>query len=262
MRRAIEKIGALFTDYDGTIAPLGVSRRGSRVPDPILSRLVELSSKIPIAIITSKDYNFIEPRTNTFAKAWASVSGLDIRLAGGSDDRKRGSSSGSSNIPDIEPILRRMTRELPKGVVVEPKRASNKDRMLLGFSIDWTAGPRFTRHEVSRMVRKLQDDDLHVSYSPWQSYMDAFVAKPSKGTALRILAKQFGVPRRTVVYLGDSEQDNDAFDSAGISIGVDHGQSTESLRCSYLLGAYDVGAFLGSLSENDLHFSPGLLSLK
>jgi hypothetical protein len=64
-----------------------------------------------------------------------------------------------------------------------------------------------------------------------------------------------------VAYLGDSGTDNDAFDRADVSIGIDNGGPIESLRCSYLLAAEDVGAFLGSLLENNLHFSPSMVRL-
>jgi hydroxymethylpyrimidine pyrophosphatase-like HAD family hydrolase len=76
------KIGALFADYDGTIAPSSVTREDSRVPPEVADKLKVLSSLIPIAIITSKDYAFIHPRTE-FASAWACCSGLEITLANG-----------------------------------------------------------------------------------------------------------------------------------------------------------------------------------
>ena len=71
------KVGALFTDYDGTIARQDVKREQSEVSQEIARPLFELSRYIPIAIVTSKDYAFVRPRTD-FASAWACCSGLEI----------------------------------------------------------------------------------------------------------------------------------------------------------------------------------------
>ena len=64
------KISAVLSDYDGTLAPEDVSLESSSVPKEIGDSLVRLSASLPIAIVTSKDYDFIRPRT-PFARAWA-----------------------------------------------------------------------------------------------------------------------------------------------------------------------------------------------
>ena len=76
------RIVALFRDYDGTIARLDVNREQSSVSQEIARPLSELSRQIPIAIITSKDYGFVRPRTG-FASAWACCSGLEISTKSG-----------------------------------------------------------------------------------------------------------------------------------------------------------------------------------
>ncbi|MDA4117681.1 MAG: HAD-IIB family hydrolase [Thaumarchaeota archaeon] len=246
------KIGALFTDYDGTIAPSDVSRSESRVPEPTLAKLVELSGRIPIAIITSKDYHFIRPRTEAFANAWACASGLDVVLRG--DGRRK--SKAALEAPDVALSLRKIEAELPRGVVVERKRSSGAGRRLLGFSIDWTTGPRLGTREVDSITKRLEGDGLFVSRLPWQTYLDAFASRPSKGTALTVLADALGVSQRAVAFLGDSDSDNEAFDKAEVSVGIEHGQPTRQLRCGYLLAFHRLPAFLGSLLENDMVFSP------
>ena len=52
-------IQSLFLDYDGTISPPNVSRISSGVPEEIGAALKQISSKIPVVIVTSKDPWFV-----------------------------------------------------------------------------------------------------------------------------------------------------------------------------------------------------------
>ena len=56
------------------------------------------------------------------------------------------------------------------------------------------------------------------------------------------------------MYLGDSENDNPAFEKAGVSIGV-----RDSLNCKYTINFNDLPAFLNRLYENNFVFSESLL---
>lgn len=261
----IGKIDAIFTDYDGTIAPSNVPREESRVPKPILSTLVDLSSKLFIAVVTSKDYHFIKSRTCAFAKAWACITGLDVRLAASISEERRGyiaketmESLRRTKSLHVNRSLTRIKAKLPQGVIIEHKRASDRRKTRLGFSIDWTGGPMLTRSEVKSIVKDIEADGLYVTHSPWETYIDAFACKPSKGAAVSILRSLLGFSGR-MLYLGDSDADNDAFDKADISIGIDHGQPTETLRCRYLLRSDDLGIFLQALLENDSFYTPSRL---
>jgi trehalose-6-phosphatase len=248
------QVGALFTDYDGTIAPDGVPRAVSRVPESTLSKLVGLSSKIPVAVITSKDYGFIQPRTAMFASAWACVSGLDLRLADGRTFSQRPTL-------DIGLSLERAVARLPPGILVERKTASDGSGRLLGFSLDWTFRTAPSKPAVRSVARELEGDGLHVSLAPTRTYLDAFASRPSKGRAFTTLAKALGV-KGDIVYLGDSEADNEAFQRCDIGIGVDHGQPTVALRCRYVVPASKVDALLASLAENPLDFHPAALATR
>ncbi|MDG6924997.1 MAG: hypothetical protein JRN09_00435 [Nitrososphaerota archaeon] len=237
------KVAALFTDYDGTIAPMGVPRRESNVPEALRSRLVRLSSRIPVAVITSKDLAFIRPRT-TFARGWACAMGMEISLA-----------DGRRHIMDCAPeasVPLGMAENLvPNGAILEKKMAS--DGRALGLSIDWTGAPRVSRREVDSLVSALKDNGLYVRQEEGETFVDAFCANTDKGVALVSLKKMLGV-EGAVMYLGDSVHDNDAFDLAEFPVGVSHGQRTKELRCRCLVEYGQVATLLDHLLEQDLDF--------
>jgi hydroxymethylpyrimidine pyrophosphatase-like HAD family hydrolase len=237
------KVAAVFTDYDGTIAPMGVRREESRVPEALRSRLVLLSSKIPVAVITAKDIFFVRPRT-IFAWGWACAMGMEVVLADGTRHM-------AEPLPGIEVPLG-MEKLVPQGTTVEKKLSS--DGRVLGFSIDWSDGPSLSPPEVSSLVRALRSRGLHTTHEGVERFVDAFWVETDKGAALRSLRKMLGV-EGAVMYLGDSSHDNDAFDLAEIAVGVGHGQRTESLRCHYVVDYARVSELLDSLLDRDLEFT-------
>jgi len=68
----VKKVGALFTDYDGTISPINVSRSESRVPPEIMFMLNRIRERIPVAVITTKSLEFVVAKT-PFACAWSAL---------------------------------------------------------------------------------------------------------------------------------------------------------------------------------------------
>lgn len=238
------KVAAIFTDYDGTIAPMNVPREESRVPETLLSKLALLSSRIPVAVITAKDISFVRPRT-VFAKGWACAMGMEVVLADGT-------TRIAEPVPRVELPFGSVEKLAPKGATVEKKLAS--DGRTLGFSIDWSDGPRVSRPKVASLVLALRGRGFHVTHDGEESFVDAFCVDTNKGAALSQLKGMLGV-EGAVMYLGDSSPDNDAFDLAEIPVGVRHGQRTESLRCRYLVDYKDVSEMLDRLLDRDLEFT-------
>ena len=225
-------------------------RAKSRVPPGLFSVLSKVSSRIPVAVVTSKDYRFIRRRTG-FAWAWACVAGLEIILS-------NEFVYTPSRRPRIERSLETIQRILPEGILLERKLAA--DGWLLGFSVDWTAGPRITEARIRDLVELLQSDGLRVFRYPSQSYLDAYSLQPDKGTAILRLAGVFGA-ETGVAYIGDSPLDNPAFQRSDISIGVDHGQPMDQLACEYVVDASLLRSLLESLLASDLAFSARKLPL-
>ncbi|HVC27012.1 MAG TPA: hypothetical protein VND40_02510 [Nitrososphaerales archaeon] len=210
----------------------------------MLSKLVLLSSRIPVAVITAKDITFVRART-AFAKGWACAMGAEVMLADGT-----GYTAEPAQV--LESPFQMVEKLVPHGATVEKKRAS--DGRVLGFSIDWSDGPPVSRSKVALLVSALRGRGLHVKYDGEERFVDAFCVETDKGAALISLKRMLGV-EGAVMYLGDSLADNDAFDVAEIAVGVSHGQRTESLRCRYLVDYVRVSELLGRLLDRDLEFA-------
>lgn len=133
------KIGLLAFDYDGTIARIDTRREISEVPSRIANPITRASSIVPIAIITSKDFHFVHPKT-TFAHVWACLSGLEIRF-------KNGYRLISKNLKDISHLAESQKEKY----YVEEKIIEGIG--VAGFSLDWRRKADLSSKEVKSLKR-------------------------------------------------------------------------------------------------------------
>ena len=86
----MERVAAILSDFDGTLCPTsGIKynyNSSDFIPRSIEDILCEISLTVPIAIITSKDFDFIYPKTRKFAKILSCILGLEMFVL---DDRQQ-----------------------------------------------------------------------------------------------------------------------------------------------------------------------------
>jgi len=244
------KIGAIFSDYDGTLAPDDVPLESSRVPLRIEEPLQRIASSIPIAIVTSKDFDFVRPRT-TFASAWACASGLEIVLSDGTaiehPGKEEEEEQGRLQLQEGLEYVKTLGED---GVTLELKR-STKGK-LLGFSVDWrrtrrgSVPPAPSGRFIRDVMVDLAERGLVVLHDSSWPYFDVFGTMPDKGRAIRRLKHLLHVGRN-IVYLGDSVVDNSGFKVADVSVCVDHGQDIRSVCSQFSVRYRQLGSFLTSL---------------
>jgi len=235
-------ISAIFSDYDGALAPEDVALEASRVPKEIEGPLLRLSSSVPVAIVTSKDFGFVRPRT-PFARAWACVSGLEIVL---SDGRSFASSRADGRLREG---LQYAKRHNELGLALELKRSTTND--LLAFSMDWRRTSAPPAEFIATTTADLTNMGLTVTYDPTRPFLDVFGARPDKGRAFRELKRLLGVAGK-VLFFGDSVADNSAFEEADVGVCIAHGQSLDGIECGFALRHEELGRFLRSLEDDHL----------
>ena len=83
-------MAAILSDFDGTLCPTSGIKYNYNTPDfiprAIEDILCDISLTVPIAIITSKDFDFIYPKTSKFAKILSCILGLEMFVL---DDRQQ-----------------------------------------------------------------------------------------------------------------------------------------------------------------------------
>ena len=243
-------ISALLLDFDGTISPIEVSRERAQLRPLVRSALQKIAKAIPVAVVTTKDMRFIQERV-PFAWAWAAIGGIEVKVG----DRVlivprtvRGSSSFEALLERIETEV----REIDVSIHIERKTLS--DRRLAAFCVDWRSAKDWdtARRRVDTLLEPFEDKSFTVLRYTSRPYIDVYLEGVDKGQAFITLRRE--LVNGPIMYLGDSELDNPAFNLAEVSVGILHKETPSMLDCEFFVQFSDVGAFFQELWRNNLTF--------
>lgn len=279
-----KKIRAVFSDYDGTLCSAMAARDSSlgqnRIPRELKTVLEQISHQIPICIISSKDFSFLEESVS-FARVISCIMGIETlsfaRAAGESEPTHRTLTARESELSINSKALEGFAATVESspelaGVVVERKRTFEK-AVLAGVTVDWRKAREWdsSKEGVRRIVfaelTKLSGQPrLFLQEYASHPFLDLYAVKCDKGKAFDVvfseLARQDQDRLRadSVMYLGDSENDNPAFDKAGIAIGVrSDSRLKPRLQCQHSIEFNMLAKFLGRLKDNQFQFRESLL---
>jgi trehalose-6-phosphatase len=218
------RITAILSDYDGTLCPTNsVRNQAGTIPDELRQVLWDISERIPVCIISSKDYHFLHPRTK-FARILSCILGIETvtlkthkkegRMKGEniqSNKRKEVCGDNSYFIEESHLILNDNKTLLAnssllaslaenislsyKDVIIERKFTSNK-RILAGVTFDyrhledWISYKEKLEPFLKEMIQEVQSYapsagsyNLNLQTYALHPFVDVYVTKCDKGMA-------------------------------------------------------------------------------
>jgi hydroxymethylpyrimidine pyrophosphatase-like HAD family hydrolase len=287
------QISTILSDYDGTLSPTtylnsdNKTGRLSNCRNQIeLDRVLwEISSKRTIAIVSTKDFNFLHDRTK-FANIISCMMSIETMILKHIDSAtcyKNSCVKKSMLNIDFE-ILRKNSQKLEsiidrislkfKNVSIY-RKLTFKGSILGGVTIDW-------RHleEWNSIKKKIEQDVIRISNqindsSEYPLFVQTYSSHPFVDIYSTMCSKEIAYDKickiihdsnfdkfrnKNILYLGDSENDNPAFRKADVSIGVKSDKRLKpKLDCQYLIDFSQLPKFLMNLLKNDFNFSEKLL---
>jgi len=286
------QISAILSDYDGTLSPTTYINSGDKTvrlanyrSQMELDRILwEISSKRTIAIVSTKDFNFLHNRTR-FAKILSCMMSIETILKDfGSAPCYKNSCVQKSmlnvdfkilskNSKKVESIIDRVSLKF-KDVTIY-RKLTFKRNLLGGVTIDWrhlddwVSIKKKIEENISRISNEINDSSeypLFVQTYSSHPFVDIYSTVCSKGMAYNNVCKIIHnsnvdkIKNKKILYLGDSENDNPAFAKADVSIGVKSDERLNAkLDCQYLINFSQLPKFLMKLLKNDFNFSEKLL---
>lgn len=287
------QISTILSDYDGTLSPTtylnsdNKTGRLSNCRNQIeLDRVLwEISSKRTIAIVSTKDFNFLHDRTK-FANIISCMMSIETMILKHIDSARcyKNSCVKKSMLNIDFEILRKNSQKLEsiidrislkfKNVSIY-RKLTFKGSILGGVTIDW-------RHleEWNSIKKKIEQDVIRISNqindsSEYPLFVQTYSSHPFVDIYSTMCSKEIAYDKickiihdsnfdkfrnKNILYLGDSENDNPAFRKADVSIGVKSDKRLKpKLDCQYLIDFSQLPKFLMNLLKNDFNFSEKLL---
>jgi HAD superfamily hydrolase (TIGR01484 family) len=279
-----KRVQAILSDYDGTLVPIANVKNvnTNAIPTELEQILNNISSEIPVSVISTKDFEFLRKKT-TFARALSCMMGIEtLFLTNYTTSRtieKRILNADLAALQLKSAALEAIAEEVIlckefSAMLIERKHTS--DGILAGLTIDWryhlshdwSYYRRGITHFINRMVANLKKApvpvDIYVQKYSTHPFVDIYSMKCNKGIAFDTVISELGYisidSKDTIMYLGDSENDNPAFRKAGISIGIrSDARVNPKLDCSYFLDYERLSHFLKNLRKNNFIFTNELL---
>ncbi len=253
------KLEAIFSDYDGTLCPLELRREEAFIAPRLQQLLTKASKRIQIGIITTKDFDFIKDRV-PFAQGIAATCGLEI-VVGNTiimDDRIEESNGKLEKA--YQEILGKVL-QIRDNIMIERKETD--DERLMGFCIDWRLSRDWVeaKKTAAPLLNFCREKGLYVDESNISPFANVYATKVNKGEALSTLRSEMNISG-PLMYLGDSEVDNSAFQLADVSVGIRYRRIMSPLHCMYRLEFFGLESFLSNLIDADFDFQEEMLEKK
>jgi hypothetical protein len=261
------------------------------MPQELEQLLFCISKRIPICIVSSKDFAFLHKRTR-FSNILSCVLGIENVIQNphyNSNNeinnfdciRNQHLIASSHLLLDNSKLLYNILKLIQnhKDITIEEKHTSDKG-ILIGLTIDyrrlenWQSFKENKEPMIREMIERSFNTNLATNlpskvrpfiqkYSS-HPFLDLYGVECNKGLAFDSVLSQLKSEKRgaIVMYLGDSENDNPAFRKSDIPIVIrSDARLNPMLDCKYMLDLSQLPLFLRGLMNNDFIFSEDLLSV-
>jgi len=284
------RISAIISDFDGTLCPTGsVKTEDGNIPPDLQNVLWSISEKIPICIISSKDFYFLKEKTQ-FASIISAIIDTEIlqftrvnnkkvhlfgnELTNGGQGVNRflntiahnRVSSPNDLLKLSEPLeeLAKLAADEFQDLSVEYKY-TYVEKILAGITLDYRHLQKWQQYKsniepnLAKMIHKfssLLPNKLHVQTYLDHPFIDIYPIKRDKAQAVNTIVSLLRLnDKDKFLYLGDSENDNNAFKMADLSIGVHSDpRIMTKLESDYLIEFNELRPFLQRLETEDFVF--------
>ena len=240
--RLADRGGAVFLDYDGTLAPIVDRPELATLSAGMRATVGRLAARLPVAIVSGRDVAVVAGLVGIDGVAYAGSHGLDITGFRDGEPRREVAREYVPQLDAAERELRRATAGLA-GVLVERKRFSvathvrlaapgARDRVESIVDRVGRAHPAL-RRERGKMVFELRPD------VDWD-----------KGRAVCWLLDTLGRERSAALFIGDDLTDESVFRAlAGRGLGIVVSETERETAADLrVAGPAEVQQLLGRLA--------------
>lgn len=288
------RISVIISDYDGTLCPTA-SLKGlnNQIPPDLEKVLWDISAKIPVCILSTKDFGFLRKKVQ-FAKVVSCIMGLEVFELATLDSRSANVDidlvpnsknylsakgkfsnvisqyrlSGVNKLVKNSVLLKKLSDKIEKefqDISIEPK-FNYVDGILAAISLDYRQIQKWEHYKtniepyvlnsIQQFVLSLPNDLFVQTYSD-HPFIDIYSMHLDKGQAIDAISLMLNLSKaQKVLYLGDSENDNPAFQKADLSIGIrSHERVKTKLDSDYLIQFNELTPFLQKLYTEDFVFN-------
>jgi alpha,alpha-trehalase len=229
----------LFVDFDGTLSPIVNEPAKAQISREMRTALRRVAKHCTVAVVSGRDREYVEQRVRIDGLHYAGNHGLDIAgPKGGMVHPDAGSA-----VPVLEELEKRLGRELSsiEGVVLERKRFSLAVHYRKVKPDQIGAVQAVTTTVVQELgALRIRSGKMVLEIEPVLAW--------NKGDAVRWLMNALEVDpaKSLVVYIGDDETDEDAFEALNCwGVGVYVGAEISNTLASYRVrGPAEVQALL------------------
>ena len=290
------RISTILSDYDGTLLPTSLIHNSDTKDESFTDDfsqtleleniLWEISNKITIGIISTKDFNFLHYRTRfaSILSCMMSIETITIKHSK-SETCYKDNCIQKSMLNIDSKILKMNSQKLEsligqilvkfKDLSIDRKLTLNQN-LLAGITIDWRHLDDWNsiKKQVESFILNIVNNENNNNISKYPLFVQTYSSHPFIDIYSTVCSKEIAydnlcniirlhnnkIDNKNIIYLGDSENDNPAFRKADISIGIKSDERLNpKLDCQYMINFNQLPKFLMNLLKNDFIFSEKLL---